>query len=141
MPTDYSSVAAALVGRQKALYTQRGTLWRRSVTVQAGVPTAAWTIVGTNLPFRIFPSPSNFGVMGDLVQAEQDNIFTLDILDFPAGVDVNPGDVLKTTTAEGDLTGAFWTIRGDKQPLVWRANLIRFISARNSGDQPWAGTA
>lgn len=140
MPTDYTSTASALTGRQARLYGHRVSLWRRSVTVGVGVPSAAFAQVGTNAPCRIFPSPSQF-MLQQIVQSEGDNVYTLDIIDFPTGVDVAPGDVLKVTTGPASLLNGYWVIRGDQQPFTYRANVLRFIAARESGDLPPAGVS
>lgn len=120
------------------LHPYRCDVWRSRRSISSGRPTETWRRVATGVPVYLESKPSQFTQVGGGVQSEGDNLFTQDWLHFKPDADIEPYDVVKfTSTVNGQsdtefavLKGAYWRIRGDLQPHVWRASKKIFLSIR-----------
>jgi hypothetical protein len=126
-PADNSGLSA----RQLRFFTCECTVWRPfySVGINKQEQPAAWLPQVTGLKFKIGPRPSQYELQ-DFILSEGDNIFTLDVLHFGLAADVKPEDVLQVTAGPALLSGGWWKVRGDLQPLTTFANTQKFIAAR-----------
>jgi hypothetical protein len=59
---------------------------------------------------------------------EEDNMFTLDIVHFASGTDVNVGDVLLQTTGPDAME--YWEVRGDVKNRTQFAGKLSIRAAR-----------
>lgn len=120
----------ALSPRQLALYVHAVNIWRGTeVRAADGKPTSiSWVQQTTATPCYCDFGRSFQDLAAQLILAESDNQFTIDVFAFEAAIDVRLGDELKMTT--GPEAGKFWKVRGHDQPKTRRANKLSVLCTR-----------
>jgi hypothetical protein len=88
-----------------------------------------WVLVGHCVPCYVETTPSNYTLQAmGIVMAEEDMIFTLDILHFPLNLDVQSGDVL--FMRQGIAPGFFWRVRGERRIKMELAKKVLVAGVR-----------
>lgn len=129
--------AVAPIGYQVILHTQECNIWQMnapSLAVDGEPSDKTYTLQTTGQKCRFYtrPSVSAPQIFGRM---EEDNIFTLDMVRFPAGVIVDDGYVLKFTSA-GDIQNSFWEVMGEatsRSLLQFRQVYVRRLPAAPYG--------
>ena len=113
-------------------FIQRGNVWRYSETRNGGGAVTGtgklWQVTAGSVPLYLEASPSQSELQA-FIQAEGDNVFTLDKLHFPIDADVRAGDVVEITSGHAKILG-HWMLRGDLRPHTWWADKQVFVAAR-----------